>query len=109
MRSLSRRGLSLRTVLSAQDAALPVVLVAETTGALVVPCAQIGLHVCVASPEFGMQPIGSCLRQRVLPMCATSIDYAAASPGAGLAVQPRLVDWSPGSGSQWIVSTIRGA
>ena len=29
------------------------------------------------------KPIGSCLRQRVLPMCATSIDYAAASPGAG--------------------------
>jgi hypothetical protein len=55
MRSLSRRGLSLRTVLSAQDAALPVVLVAETTGALVVPCAQIGLYVCVASPEFGRQ------------------------------------------------------
>jgi hypothetical protein len=35
--------------------AVPVVLVAETTGALVVPCAQIGWYVCVAAPEFGMQ------------------------------------------------------
>ena len=40
------------------------------------------------------KPIGSCLRQCVLPMCVTSIDNAAASPGAGLAVQPRPVDRS---------------
>ena len=37
------------------SATLSVVLVAETTGALVVPCAEIGLYVCVASPEFGRQ------------------------------------------------------
>ena len=41
--------------------AITVDLVAETTRAFFVPCAQIGLYVCVASPvSLARKPIRSC-------------------------------------------------
>jgi hypothetical protein len=64
MANAERRGEPCRSAKPVAHGAVD--LVAETTRAFFVPCAQIGLYVCVAPGEFGKQT------DPLMPICGRS-------------------------------------